>query len=121
MGYRPADSGADTPTPVDFLETLTAQGPYMIIGKGGRKPSSMSRPYAPTEVYDYEFEAKLWIGIDRESNNDLENIETFVEAVVAAIENSTHSCAVGFDPPNIDTDRDPTVVLFTFKISVIGA
>lgn len=90
----------------------------MVLGKGSRKVSGLSRPYAIPEVFDYTLEAKLWIGIDRETNDTLEVIETFVEAVVAAMENSTHSVSIDFEEPDINTDRDPVVVLYKLKISI---
>ncbi len=120
LGYRPAEATTDNPTTVDFLERLLLDGPYMIVERGGRKPSELARPYAKTEVFDYEFEAKLWIGFDPLGNNDVKNIEIFVENLCTAIENSTHSVSVGFDPPKIDTDRNPAVALFVLKISAIG-
>ena len=65
----------------DFIRQLATTGPYLIIHGGGKRAHmDMGTSRAST----YEVKSDLYVGLDRNADDDLTNLEALLEAIDAA-------------------------------------
>ena len=102
LGYIPL-SRSNT-----FLLSLLTDGPYLIIG-----PAARTQDDNQSGVGEFDVESRVWLGMDRESVNDLSTVENFLEALRDAW--SSHDTTWIY---TMDTARDPITIEATLRTLV---
>ena len=105
LGYLPRASDDD------FIGDVQSDGPFLLIGPGAREALSIQNQHGR-----YTFACKLWIGIARDTADDLTNIETFIEALAEAWAGAT----VSWELPRYNHKKRPTVLLYRISVQTIG-
>ena len=105
LGYLPRTSAED------FLGDVQADGPFLLIGPGGREGLSIQSPHAR-----YSIACKLWIGIPRDTADELKNIDDFLSALKAAWAGAT----VSWEIPKFYHKQRPAVLLYRITADTVG-
>jgi len=108
----------------DFLRSLkmnadpdpTKCGPYITIASGSMQSYLNLNGKRPL----YTIPINLYLGIDLNSDNDFVNIETFTQAVAAAIKAAGQIDDVSYELNDKDLRNDPATVLYEFKVNAFG-
>lgn len=94
-----------------FLRDLLTDGPYLLIGPGGRVDQDIQ-----SHVSAFDIPCDLWLGIDRETNDQFRIIEGLLED----LSTNWFPHIVRWERPNLDTNKDPVIVHYKLSVSVIS-
>lgn len=107
LGYKNLDNNAD------MIRQLLTEGPYMVIRTASKTDHAQ---VGTSRISTYEIPVDLWIGLDRNADDDMVNIETLIEAIDAAWIQIAESTI--WDVDVIDTRQNSALVHYSFRIEV---
>jgi hypothetical protein len=70
------------PDDSEMLDELVTDGPYVVILPGSKLEDILGDPLQYPQK-KYQVKSVVWIGIDKETNDDFEDIENFIEGIAA--------------------------------------
>jgi len=71
-----------------------------------------------TKIVTYEIQADLWMGLDREPDDDMTNSEKLIEAIKTVL---TGKRTMTFEPPDVALTRDPMTVHYVLNFTIPGS
>jgi hypothetical protein len=95
----------------DMRRQLLTEGPYLIIKTGAK---INHEPLGTSRISTYEIQSDLYIGLDRNTDDDMTNVETFLEA----IDEAWMDWPTTWEAPEIDLRQNSAVVHYVLKSEV---
>lgn len=107
LGYKVLDKNAD------MIRQLLAEGPYMLIRTGIK---TAHEQIGTSRRSTYEIPIDLWVGIDRNADDDMTNLETLLEGIDAAWVQQVTS--ITWDVDVFDTRQNSAMVHYSMVVEV---
>jgi len=105
LGYE-----AITPN-ADRIRQMLDEGPYMIIRSGAKADHV---PVGASRISTFDIPVDLWIGLERQTDDDMTNLEKLLEAIDEAwIDHVTT-----WDAPVISTKQNSALVHVALSVEV---